>query len=229
MSYRVLFSSRSLPAAQYGDTYDALSRDWANWCLASGVTPFMVPNRAELASTILTAAYPDLLILTGGNNIDPHRYQQGECEAVADVSEDRDATEFALITLAIEKRIPVLGICRGMQFINVFFGGTLRRHGAEEPEVALHAGTTHEVELRLPSTFNQFPESQLVVNSYHRQTIGAAQLAAPLRPLAVAPDGVVEALHHHSAQIFGIQWHPERKSPSSEFDSFLLNMILENR
>ena len=225
MPSKVLFSSRSLPAALYGDTYDAISTDWAAWCVRAEVTPFILPNREEFVAPVLAAVNPDYVILTGGNNIAPSRYGIESIEGLSDVSEARDATELKLIEHSLLRRIPVLGVCRGMQLLNVFFGGQIKAPGTSGSDYENHAGTQHAVTLTLPRNLSSFPAHEIQVNSYHRQLITEAELAKPLRSFATSPDGVIEGLYHPSAPVIGLQWHPERQSPSTAFDDFLVKQI----
>jgi putative glutamine amidotransferase len=161
----------------------------------------------------------DGLLLTGGPDIRPARYGQRAAGAViADIDDRRDALEERAWRLAEDRELPVLGICRGLQAINVFSGGTLVQH------VDGHAGpswgdgrpaATHPLRLvdgtRLRAVLGA---DELVVNSYHHQGVDAGGLAPTLRPAAVA-DGVagelIEAIEALDGRfVIGVQCHPER-------------------
>lgn len=131
----------------------------------------------------------DAIMLSGGDDV-------GESPA-------RDRTERAALALAEREGLPVLGICRGMQVMNVLAGGTLA-------QVEGHVATRHEV---------QGPQiAPREVNSFHRLGILPEGLAANLEATAWAPDGTVEAVQHQRLPWTGIMWHPERESPFAEED-----------
>ncbi len=127
------------------------------------------------------------MVLSGGGDL--QRYGGDE--------PGRDATEQAVLGLALERDLPVLGVCRGMQAVVEHFGGQL-------VEVDGHVGARHALS-----------ESPRTVNSYHR--LAAVEVAAPLVAIAhVGP--VVEAVRHLQARIIGVMWHPEREARFDEAD-----------
>lgn len=158
------------------------------------------------------------LLLTGGEDVDPARYGQ-TADGARSVSPERDAMEVDLLHRALEREIPVLAICRGIQLLNVALGGTLYQdlftHRGQEIDHDRYrefAGHIHEVRAdgadRLAGVFAGPPALQ---NSAHHQ--GIRDLAPPLTAVAWAPDGLVEAVEHRGAAAWtcGVQWHPERK------------------
>jgi putative glutamine amidotransferase len=162
------------------------------------------------------------LCLTGGGDIDPARY--GEAMAGStDIDPKRDELELDLARRALDRDVPVLGVCRGLQILNVLLGGTLEQHReghspkypptdtvvADDPAGA--QAVRHAVKpvpgSRLAVACGTEP---LVVNSSHHQVVTAARLAPGLRSIADV-DGLVEALESPSHQwVVGVQWHPER-------------------
>lgn len=159
------------------------------------------------------------LILTGGEDVDPASYGE-ERNGARRVSSARDGMEIALVHLALERGMPILAICRGIQLLNVALGGSLYQDlstdwGTEidhdryrEFDGAIHTVRAHG-ERRLRGVFNG-PE--FVQNSAHHQ--GIRDLAPGLEPVAWAPDGLVEAVElrdPRAAWTVGVQWHPERK------------------
>lgn len=145
------------------------------------------------------------LLLPGGGDLEPWRYGQANT-ASRGLEPERDAAELALLErfTALEK--PVLGICRGHQTINVFFGGTLVQdlpgHSAAGGIDRLHFVRT------APSPLRRLYGEQCVVNSAHHQAVD--RLGSGLQATQWAPDGTVEALCHRSLPVWGVQWHPER-------------------
>jgi len=117
----------------------------------------------------------------------------------------RDKTEKKLIEIAIRRKLPVFGICRGLQFINIFFGGKLKN-------IKGHVATTHEIKIIDPKLSKLLGKEKIEVNSYHNQGITKSCLSPKLTPFAISNDGIVEGVCHKKYQIAGIMWHPERSS-----------------
>lgn len=160
------------------------------------------------------------LLLTGGGDLEPWRYGQANT-ASRGLEPERDAAELALLERFTAAGKPVLGICRGLQTINVFFGGTLIQdlpgHSAVEGRDRLHTVRT------VPGALFELFGGETVVNSAHHQAAG--ELGRGLRAVQWAPDGVVEAVEHRGLPVLGVQWHPERMDsggPGSRlFSAFL--------
>lgn len=166
---------------------------------------------AEADASYLPAVDTDYdgLILCGGNDVDPSRYGEPINGAV-DIDYVRDEAEWALLKAYVDAGKPVLGICRGFQLINIFFGGSLHQH---IPETDLHRDSTgfdraHPVTALENSLLGAAYGTSFVVNSVHHQAV--KRLGDGLRGTAFWNDTYVEAFEHTSAPIFGVQWHPER-------------------
>lgn len=147
----------------------------------------------------------DFLILPGGGDIEPWRYGQVNT-ASRGLEPERDAVELELIDRFVTLRKPVFGICRGMQTINVYFGGTLlqdiRGHSSVNGIDRYH---------RVRTTGTPFLEicgENGIVNSAHHQAVD--RLGGGLQAIQWAPDGIVEALRHERLPVWAVQWHPER-------------------
>lgn len=160
----------------------------------------------------------DGVILGGGGDVDPARYgQAARPDARVDVDAGRDATDFALFDRAWESKAPILGICRGLQVINVALGGTLLQDlPTERPSDVLHEAPRaektrrdHPVTVAGPSRLQEIAGGDaLRVNSRHHQAIDAA--AGELAVTGTAPDGVIEAVEGRDGRwLVGVQWHPE--------------------
>lgn len=147
----------------------------------------------------------DGLLLPGGGDIDPHRYGQ-ENTASRNVDSALDAREFALLDRFLAAGKPILGVCRGMQLLNVYFGGTLvqdcRGHEAIDG-----ADRLHRVE-NTSGLFRRLFGKNCIVNSAHHQIV--ARVGSGLTVGQRASGGVVEALCHKALPVWGVQWHPER-------------------
>lgn len=150
-----------------------------------------------------TAARCDGLLLAGGGDIHPALYGQQCLYDSLCIDPVRDKEEQALFEAFYRRRKPIFGICRGMQAINVFLGGTLHQ------DIPAHSGCCHAVQCT--STLSAMIGSSPHVNSYHHQAVD--QTAPALHAAAHADDGTIEALLHPSAPVLGVQWHPERMVP----------------
>jgi gamma-glutamyl-gamma-aminobutyrate hydrolase PuuD len=191
-----------------------------------GARPVIIPV-AEKTPALLTAYAREMagLLLVEGEDIEPARYRASPASArlVEETHPLKDAIEFRLCRLALRRRLPVLGICRGAQVLNVVAGGTLYADiGKEMPSRLVHrAGGKRYHRLRhaltiLPNTpmARWYGRKSIRVNSYHHQ--GIKRLAARFRPMAHAGDGLIEAFYDPAAPfVVGVQFHPERMPKQS--------------
>jgi len=165
----------------------------------------------------------DGLLLSGGADVDPIRYEREDLRSVCMIDTERDEMEFALIEQSREMRIPVLGICRGMQILNVAYGGTLiadipSQHSTvieHRQDEQTKQDAVHQVELQPGTIMRHFYRAyEGQVNSAHHQCV--EHLADVFTVSAYAPDGIIEALEWGDASLGGkpflyaVQWHPER-------------------
>lgn len=189
----------------------------------AGAVPMPLDERASTADRAAAFAAMDGLLLSGGADIDPARY--GEAPAGAREAEPgRDALEDEAFRSAIDSGVPILGVCRGLQAINVFAGGSLVQHldGHESTAYPSPAVTRHRLDLadgsRLAAILGE--SSDLEVNSYHHQAITADRLAPGLRIAAFADHAdageLVEGVESTDPErwLIGIQCHPERTESS---------------
>lgn len=178
--------------------------DYARGVLEAGGLPVNLPLDADPS---LYLDRLDGILLSGGADIGAEHYGSETGEADDPVEPQRDDFELALFAGARERELPTLGICRGLQLINVGSGGTLHQHVPE------HAGFTrppatllHDIELRADSVLGGLYGQSHQVNSLHHQTVDA--VGDGLRVTA-SHDGSVEGLEHESLPIVAVQWHPE--------------------
>ncbi|MCK0177371.1 MULTISPECIES: gamma-glutamyl-gamma-aminobutyrate hydrolase family protein [Mycobacteriaceae] len=187
--------------------------------LAGGVAVLLPPQPVETSEATRILDGLDGLILTGGKDVDPCRYGQQPHPTTDEPDRVRDAWEFALLEEALRRRLPVLGICRGAQVLNVALGGTLHQH---LPDVIGHThhqrgnavfGTSSvrtEPGSLLASLIGQESDAQC----YHHQAID--RLGDGLVVTARDGDGVIEAVEfdqrdHPGSWVLGVQWHPEER------------------
>ncbi len=161
----------------------------------------------------------DALFLTGGEDIDPSRYGEPNMGSEA-VDRERDELELELLARALERDVPVLGVCRGFQVLNVHFGGSLEQHvvGHRPKEMGIpddpegRDAVRHEVGVAPGSLLARATGARrLAVNSSHHQVVTPERLAANGLNATVLYDGIVEALESPAHRwVVGVQWHPER-------------------
>jgi len=183
----------------------------------AGGIPVVLPPLQSLGGASRLIDGVDALLLTGGEDVDPSRFNQARHPSLGTVHEARDATEIELVTAARERTLPTLAICRGIQVLNVALGGSLIQDiPSQRPDALQHDPEgardhrSHEVELapasRLALTFGT---TRLAVNSFHHQAVD--RIAEGLRLTAWSPDGIVEGVEWDDTDWWavGVQWHPE--------------------
>jgi len=185
--------------------------------LETGAIPLILPPAIGAARAMGALEGADALLLTGGEDLDPAWYGASAAPALGEVDRDRDLFELALFAAARQRGMPILGICRGLQLINVALGGTLWQHLPDErPSSIRHdrsdarSTRTHAVAIEAESRAAVvLGRTAMAVNSFHHQ--GIRDLAPPLRPTAWAEDGLVEAVEGASGEpwLLAVQWHPE--------------------
>jgi putative glutamine amidotransferase len=201
---------------------------------AAGAAPVLIPSLAEELGFDELLERLDGLLFTGSpSNVEPHHYE-GPPSAPGTIHDPaRDATTLPLIRKAVESGVPVFGICRGFQEMNVAFGGTLHQKLHEVPGHLDHRddetqpleaqyGPAHDVTLEPGGLLRSLSDSdRIAVNSLHSQ--GIERLGPPLVVEARAPDGVIEAFRVRAARSFAlaVQWHPEWRVMTNPFSRAL--------
>ncbi|WP_030580970.1 gamma-glutamyl-gamma-aminobutyrate hydrolase family protein [Streptomyces globisporus] len=174
---------------------------------AGGLAVLLPPDDAEDAARDTVAAL-DGLVIAGGADVEPARYGAVPDPRTGPPARERDAWELALIRAAIDQHVPLLGICRGMQLLNVARGGTLIQH-LEDHTGGLGVFGSHPVAPVAGTVYADAVPETAMVPAYHHQAVD--RLGAGLVASAHAPDGTVEALElpGHGSLVLGVQWHPE--------------------
>lgn len=176
---------------------------YADRLAEAGALPMHLPARADPQEAV---ARLDGLVLTGGADVDPALY--GE-EPLPNVGLDRvrDDRELALLEAALDRGLPILAICRGLQLLAVHLGGSLVQHLADHPQ---GRDGTHEVRFADGSVLHGIYGASCPVNSLHHQAV--KQPGAGAEAVGHSPDGVVEAVEMPGRDVVGVQWHPEQLS-----------------
>jgi len=183
---------------------------------AAGGLPIILPPGIPPEHAMHALEGVDGVLLSGGEDVDPMWYCTDPAPQLGDVDPARDRFEFALFTAARQRGVPVLGICRGLQLVNVAMGGVLWQDlPSERPSTVQHDARqprdarTHDVQLVAGSrTADALGGHELAVNSFHHQ--GVRTLAPGLLATAHAPDDLVEAFEATEGPwLLAVQWHPE--------------------
>ena len=194
---------------------------------SSGNLPIVLPAQTNRDAVARMLASVDVLLLCGGEDVEPRRYGATPSPLLGEVNLRRDAWEYLLLDEAVKRRLPVLGICRGCQLINVYFGGTLWQDlPSERPGETVHRSKDdHAIKIVAGSRLADcLGTDGLKVSSSHHQAV--KELAPGFRATAFAPDGVVEAIESETLPITGIQFHPEKSyvlKGRSEFRAIFSN------
>ena len=191
-----------------------LPAEYSRAIAAAGGVAVQIPLIPTMAPEL--AARLEGFVLSGcPADVDPARFGQGRHPEVKAVCSERDETDFGILEGAFREKKPVLGICFGVQSLNVFLGGTLIQHIPEALPGALEHQGHHARHAVLPEPGSRISDwagagGEIVVNSTHHQSI--EKLGKGLRVTARSPDGVIEAVEGKFAEHFvlGVQWHPER-------------------
>lgn len=230
-------SGRRKSAAQVDGFPDSLSElaidlyiaDYSNSVLAAGGLPVHLPMDADPNEYL---GYVHGVVLSGGADIDPEVYGERP-DGNGLYEQERDELELSLLAGAIDHDLPVLGICRGLQLINVHAGGSLHQHVPEHarydiaPDTRSHP-VVFEPETRLGLLYGGRPHASTeaaasgsqhvaMVNSLHHQTVD--RVGDGLRVAARSDDGVIEGLERPGRDLLAVQWHPEMLiEPEPVFD-----------
>jgi putative glutamine amidotransferase len=202
----------------------------------AGGVPVMLPPELEARARLELFRRLQGVLLTGGGDVDPARYNEPRHPTVSDVSSARDGLEIELVGHALDRRLPVLAICRGIQVLSVALGGSLYQDVASDPGTRVEHSQraprhepTHDVKVDPASRLAQvLGRSELRVNSFHHQAI--KDLGRGLRAVAFAvEDGLIEGVEPDDPGLFvlGVQWHPEEMAADHEHARRLFRALIE--
>lgn len=208
-----------------------LVRSYMQAILKAGGIPVLLSPDMDVYAMAVCLQELDGLLLAGGGDVEPARFGENAIAELGETTPVRDQFELSILPMAIERQLPVLGICRGIQVMNVVLGGTLYQdlptqyistqtalltHQQDKP----YETTSHSVQVNIDSLlFRLTGQIQLQVNSMHHQA--AKEIPSLLTVAAHSEDGVIEALENpHLPFFLGVQWHPERLSDPPSLNLF---------
>jgi putative glutamine amidotransferase len=200
---KILISMRVTESESYHEVRNSIAFEYINFFESLGYLVILIPNNSSNIDKYIDNNVI-MIVLSGGNNVSPTLYNSNE--KLLDVYSERDACEQKLTEISLQKNIKLLGICRGFQFLNVYFGGCLVHN------IHNHISCDHSLISSLPYLNEQ------TSNSYHGQGISTSCLSEDLTTLAKSEDGYIEAFKHKSKSILGVQWHPERQQKSYDLE-----------
>lgn len=192
------------PEMMANSDVDLYMADYARGVIEAGGIPVHIPIDVDPAAV---GERLDGIVLPGGTDIDPILYGADPDPELLPLEPERDDLELALLSAALEAEVPVLGICRGIQVLNVHQGGTLHQHVPEHGRFDLPIDSTiHQVSFAEGSTLHELYGLSAQVNSLHHQTV--ADVGHDLTVTARADDGTIEGVEMGD-HVVAVQWHPE--------------------
>lgn len=198
-------------------TYSVINNDYIKAVQKAGGVPILIPFSDNIENIKMLTDKIQGIIFTGGEDISPLTYNEDPIKEVECIIEERDRFELELFKEVYEKKIPILGICRGLQIINVALGGNLYQDiytqisdcNGHSPKHVSRSNLYHSVKIEKGTKlFDIFKTEDLKVNSFHHQSV--KKLGSDLKITAVSNDGIVEGIETLTEKyLVAVQWHPE--------------------
>ena len=189
---------------------DLIDQKWFSFLRSVNICPLIIPNDVTFAKEIISNSLVQGILFTGGNSLTKYGGDAPE----------RDNTEKFLLEWALKNDLPLLGVCRGMQVIQNYFGVSLNN-------VEGHVNIRHSMKVKDGFRLSDIVKKYKDINSYHNQ--GAKTTEHDIIDVARSEDGVIMAIEHSYKNVFGIMWHPERENKINLADIMLFNYIFGNQ
>lgn len=212
-------------SANRKDGLSCIAETYIQAVLKGGGAPVLIPVINDIQALTAIVEGLDGLVMSGGGDINPLYMGEEPIPQLQDVDTYRDEYDLILLRLASNRQLPIMGICRGHQILNVAFGGDvyqdihsqhdcklLKHSQTQTREQASHSVVLHDRASKLRHILDE--EKTVLVNSFHHQAI--KEPAPEFIATASAPDGINEAMEHPEKEIFSVQWHPEAMAANDD-------------
>lgn len=207
------------------DGLSCIAETYVQSVVKAGGAPVLIPVITDMEALTAIVSGLDGLLMSGGGDINPLYVGEEPVPQLQDVDTFRDEFDLILLRLATNRQLPVMGICRGHQLINVAFSGSVYQdiHSQHEATLFKHSQTMPREQashsIRITDTSSRLfdllkKEPDIFVNSFHHQAV--KDIAPEFKETAVAPDGINEAMEHPEKEIFSVQWHPEAMAANDD-------------
>lgn len=203
----------------YYEVRDCISHDYIELFNRHGIQPVLIPNNLSNPIDYFENLNCKALILTGGDDV-LITYEEIKNKNIS-FKNERDKVEYLLTDYCVKNEIPILGICRGMQLINLYFKGKIDNL-SEMSKTINHVNVNHSIKI-VDNEFVINNAMDVIVNSYHNNGVLLKDISTELKCFAISEDNVVEGLYKRD-KILGIQWHPERSI--SLYNDFIMEKWL---
>jgi len=211
-----------------------VSENYIAAIVSAGGVPVILPPAVDFGGIMQQMRMVHGLLLIGGYDVDPALYGQEPLPGLGPVFPDRDAYEIAVACAAAHQGKPLLGICRGIQVVNVAFGGKLYQDLSQFPGPILQhyqkghrSAPGHNVELRKETLLRRiFGQETVRTNSYHHQVI--MDVAPGFVINGRTSDGIIEGIENKAATILGVQWHPEMLQKNDPLMRRLFSWLIDS-
>ena len=206
---KIAITQRLTENDSYYEIRECLDINWGKLLKALDFCPVIIPYEYDF-ETVFENIKPDGIILSGGNDLNRI--------SPSPINKKRDNFEKKIIEYSVSRKLPLLGVCRGMQIIADYFGCDFYR-------VSNHAGTSHKITAENGSKFYNEIKELKEVNSFHNYAV--QNLSNALTVSAFSEDNTIEAIENKEYKIFGQMWHPERENPFKPGELSLIKRIFE--
>ncbi len=214
-----------------GQDWQLVAADYIRAIERNGGLPILIPNVKNMEDMSLVLDKLDGLLLSGGHDVNPRTYKERNSGKAGNFDNIRDHQEIFMTEYALEKDIPILGICRGLQVLNVTLGGTIHQNlpsagfFAHSMSNSLRNEPSHSLKILEDSPLYEiFKRDEIWTNSYHHQ--GINELGKGLKVAALSEEGLIESVYLDGKKFaLGVQWHPEMMYDNEEMNLIFKKFI----
>ena len=214
-----------------GQDWQLVAADYIRAVERNGGLPILIPNVKNMEDMSLVLDKIDGLLLSGGHDVNPRTYKERNSGKAGNFDNIRDHQEIFMTEYALEKDIPILGICRGLQILNITLGGTIHQDlpsagfFAHSMSNSLRNEPSHSLKILEDSPLYEiFKRDEIWTNSYHHQ--GINELGKGLKVAALSEEGLIEAVYLDDKKFaLAVQWHPEMMYDNEEMNLIFKKFI----